>query len=235
MIGILVIVWRCTQRRFDNLDNDHDEIKWPELQPDGQTVSTGLTTLNPSATRRTGGAGFEMEKDREEGEDGGDEWGDDEDSRQRLRASTHEVNYLGNAGVGGGGGGSQRGSFCTFTFTRSSRSVGSLMRSPIDDPFLGRSAAPYPQPPNVLGYPPHHSNSPYMHYNPSTSTSSFSQPQHSQQSINYGGGDSQEDFRRPLTTTMNHRNSSYSSTSFDQIPMGVPVVRVSSPASQHRM
>ena len=115
LIGAILVIWRCTQRRFDNLDGDVDEIKWPELQPDGQTVSAGLSTLNPAATRRTGGAGFEMEKDD------ASEWGD-ESPRLGMRPGANETQYFdqpyeysGNAGVGNGnnGGGSQRGSYCT--------------------------------------------------------------------------------------------------------------------------
>lgn len=109
------MIYRMTQRRFSNLDENLDEIKWPELQPDGQTVSAGLSTLNPAATRRTGGAGFEMEKDD------ASEWGD-ESPRLGVRPGVNETQYFdqpyeysGNAGVGNGnnGGGSQRGSYCT--------------------------------------------------------------------------------------------------------------------------
>ncbi|GAA5921152.1 hypothetical protein JCM1841_001174, partial [Sporobolomyces salmonicolor] len=114
VIGALLLVWRCTQRRFSDLDHNIDEIKWPELQPDGQTVSTGLSTLNPQGTRRTGGAGFEMEKDREEGS----EWGDESPRMGGMRGQNasfeqpyeqpYEAMYGGQAGVGG----QQRGSYC---------------------------------------------------------------------------------------------------------------------------
>lgn len=60
MSAIIFIVWRCTQRRFSDLDDSGQEIKWPELQPEGQTISAQASTLNPLGTRRTGGAGIEM-------------------------------------------------------------------------------------------------------------------------------------------------------------------------------
>lgn len=66
VVGCLLF-WRLTQRRFSNLDHDVGEIKWPELQPDGG--ETNLSALNPPAARKTGGAGIEMEKDRELGYD----------------------------------------------------------------------------------------------------------------------------------------------------------------------
>ncbi|BGP26960.1 aldo-keto reductase [Rhodotorula toruloides] len=77
VVGCLLF-WRLTQRRFSNLDHDIGEIKWPELQPEGG--ETNLSTLNPPATRKTGGAGVEMEKDRELGYD------TDEDEFGRLHA-----------------------------------------------------------------------------------------------------------------------------------------------------
>lgn len=62
----LFVFWRFTQRRFSDLDDArHDDIKWPELQPDG-AVPASSSTLNPLGTRRTGRSGVEM----------GDEWDD---------------------------------------------------------------------------------------------------------------------------------------------------------------
>ncbi|SDA02953.1 BZ3500_MvSof-1268-A1-R1_Chr11-1g03233 [Microbotryum saponariae] len=62
------------------------EIKWPELQPDGQTVSTGLATLNPMGTRKTGGAGISMgEKDDE------DEFLDNEEEELSGNGSWDEI------------------------------------------------------------------------------------------------------------------------------------------------
>lgn len=112
LIGAILILWRCTQRRFDNLDQDVDEIKWPELQPDGQTVSAGLSTLNPAATRRTGRAGIEMEKDE------GSEWGDDS-PRLGVRPEANESQYFDPSYAvpyqGEHGTNSQRGSYCAFS------------------------------------------------------------------------------------------------------------------------
>lgn len=67
-------MWRCTQRRFGELDHSHEDIKWPELQPDGQEVSTGLSVLNPQGTRRTGRAGVGDDEDDDE------DWDDEKPS-----------------------------------------------------------------------------------------------------------------------------------------------------------
>lgn len=99
LLGIVFVVYRMTQRRFGNLDDDGDEIRWPELQPDGQTIAAGASTLNPLGTRRTGRAGVEMsERD-------GSEWGGDGDvsggglggAQYHSRASSYEpVQYSDN-------------------------------------------------------------------------------------------------------------------------------------------
>lgn len=70
LIALVFVIWRLTQRRFSELDDAGDEIRWPELQPDGQTVLP--STLNPPGVRRTGGAGVEMDGDQESdyGEEG---------------------------------------------------------------------------------------------------------------------------------------------------------------------
>ncbi|GAA5821635.1 hypothetical protein JCM11251_000945 [Rhodosporidiobolus azoricus] len=176
LAGLLLVIWRMTQRRFSDLDNGHDEIKWPELQPDGQTVSPGLTTLNPQGTRRTGGAGFEMEKDRF----GEDEEGDDAEGR-----GLHEVQYAGAAGMGG-----QRGSY--YDPYLGGPAALTASNNP-NDSYLGPSAAPYPGPPNLSPahnlYPPQphsHSSSslgssPYM-YPDAAATNSFSNPHFQNQS-----------------------------------------------------
>lgn len=82
LLSVLFVVWRCTQKRFSDLDDNGDEIKWPELQPDGQNVLTSDLTINPMGTRRTGGAGMEMgeRKSGEESDWDGDrngEWDED--------------------------------------------------------------------------------------------------------------------------------------------------------------
>lgn len=69
LIGILFIAYRLSQRRFSNLDHagGQDEIKWPQLQMEGQMVAAGASTLRPMGTRRTGGAGVgDDEDDRSE-------------------------------------------------------------------------------------------------------------------------------------------------------------------------
>ncbi|GAA6005204.1 hypothetical protein JCM11491_002618 [Sporobolomyces phaffii] len=152
LVGAILVFWRCTQRRFDSLDGGMDEIKWPELQPDGQNVSAGLSTLNPAATRRTGRAGIEMEKDD------GSEWGDDS-PRLGSRPGANDGQYFDNIyenpftdsnGIGpaGAGGEQRRGSY-------------------YDDPFQqGQAATPYP-PRRPL------SNLPYGQYDAAVSNASF--------------------------------------------------------------
>lgn len=191
----LLLIWRCTQRRFSDLDAADEAIKWPSLQHQGESVEPGLSTLNPQGTRRTGGAGFAMEKDREEDErsewkeGGGGGYGGNEG--EYYEQTAYESSYAGQAGVGGG----QRGSYCTTFFLTSLLLVDphlTLLRL-ADDPYvsrsnpadsssayLGQSAAPYPPPPTV--YPPTPS-SPYLH-----------SPLHSPQLV-YGvqGGGSTED------------------------------------------
>lgn len=68
----IFVVYRLTQKRFSDLNDGVEEIKWPELRPDGHTAAT--STLNPQGTRRLGGAGVEMERD-------GSEWGGEEGTR----------------------------------------------------------------------------------------------------------------------------------------------------------
>ena len=63
LAALLFVIWRFTQRRFSDIDDGADDIKWPELQPDGQTAAPNTSTLNPMGTRRTGGAGIEMDGD----------------------------------------------------------------------------------------------------------------------------------------------------------------------------
>ncbi|KAK4049230.1 hypothetical protein OIO90_005519 [Microbotryomycetes sp. JL221] len=73
LAAAIYVFYRCTQRRFSDLDHDGD-IKWPELQPDGQEVTSGLTTINPQKTRRTGGAGIMGDDDDEDDEAYDDSW-----------------------------------------------------------------------------------------------------------------------------------------------------------------
>ncbi|SGZ02055.1 BQ5605_C033g11183 [Microbotryum silenes-dioicae] len=81
LASAIFIVYRLTQRRFSSLEDEGAEIRWPELNPDGQEVSANTSTLYPLGTTRTGGAGIEMESDKSE-------WGDEMDY------ATHERNAL---------------------------------------------------------------------------------------------------------------------------------------------
>ncbi|GAA5928331.1 hypothetical protein JCM3775_000578 [Rhodotorula graminis] len=88
LAALLYVGYRLTQRRFSNLDADGDDIRWPELQPDG---GANLATLNPQGTRRTGGAGFAMEKDHDDDDDDEfDDEGEDELDRKGAGATGGE-------------------------------------------------------------------------------------------------------------------------------------------------
>ncbi|ORY84682.1 hypothetical protein BCR35DRAFT_303000 [Leucosporidium creatinivorum] len=125
--AIIFIVYRLSQRRFSNLDDDAEDIKWPELQPDGQEISASTSTLNPLGTRRTGGAGVEMGD--------GSEFGDE----------------MSHAGMGGGAMSmhARQPSYEQLAMADYSHQAGP---QGVYDPYLGASAAPYPPPANI--YPP---------------------------------------------------------------------------------
>jgi hypothetical protein len=62
LAGFLFLGYRCTQRRFSELDDDDGNgIRWPELM---QRRDEEGTTLNPLATKRREGAGFDMDEDK---------------------------------------------------------------------------------------------------------------------------------------------------------------------------
>jgi hypothetical protein len=130
LIALIVwVVYRCTQRRFNELDNVNDEIKWPELQPDGQEVSASTSTINPLGTHPTGKAGV--------GDDDGSEDG-------HAAIATGGRMSLGNAN--------------SLYHARqvSYEQLGMAdfaATAPNYDPYLGQSAAPYPAPQII--YPPH--------------------------------------------------------------------------------
>lgn len=66
--ALVFLIYRMTQRRFSSLDGDDiDDIKWPDLLPDGQEISSTTSTLKPLNTHRTNGAGV--------GDDGMTEYG----------------------------------------------------------------------------------------------------------------------------------------------------------------
>ncbi|KAI5474466.1 hypothetical protein MNV49_003241 [Pseudohyphozyma bogoriensis] len=131
VIAAIFVVWRCSQRRFSD-DDDVEEIKWPELQPDGQTVSASTSTLNPLGTRRTGGAGI--------GDDDGEmsEWGGEKEGTMFGRGMGVGPNHN---PVG------RRESYEQLGMYDSPSQTGAYY-----DPYLGASSAPYPPPQNI--YPP---------------------------------------------------------------------------------
>ncbi len=99
LAAIIFIAWKCSQRRFSSLDDDDANIKWPELQRDGEGP------LNPSATHRTGGAGIEMGERR-----GSDEW----NAQEPFFPPQHDGRMSpapGAAGYGAGAGHSYSGSY----------------------------------------------------------------------------------------------------------------------------
>lgn len=177
VVAILIgafVVYRLTQRRFSDLDDHVDEIKWPELQPDGQTVSTATSTLKPLDTHRTGGAGI--------GDDGDE---DDWDSSEPFMAAQASAS----AGAGAGAGGDRRYSSGTLlSMSQNAHDASYEQLAMVDqggyasqypgqgaggggahyDPFLGPSAAPYPPPQNV-SYPP----SPFSGASPSSRSPSL--------------------------------------------------------------
>lgn len=107
--GVLFVIWRFTQRRFSDLDDGGDDIKWPELQPDGQTTAANTSTLNPMGTRRTGGAGIEMDGD---GKDESDAYaGSMYYSQEHATGSYEQVGVYGNQGGPGG-------AYCASHFLR---------------------------------------------------------------------------------------------------------------------
>ncbi|KAK4055039.1 hypothetical protein OIO90_003380 [Microbotryomycetes sp. JL221] len=139
LIAIVFVVYRLTQRRFSNLDEADDNIKWPELLPGGQEVSAQTSTLNPLGTRRTDGAGV--------GDDGDeDEFGDD---LKDARSASHYEN-----GAGSGAGGVV--GLVPNTFRHSTASQEYLVgasgaRSPSQG-FVNYDAAPHVYPPPAAAH-----------------------------------------------------------------------------------
>ena len=71
--ALVFLIYRMTQRRFSSLDGDDiDDIKWPDLLPDGQEISSTTSTLKPLNTHRTNGAGVGDDGMTEYGGGGGD-------------------------------------------------------------------------------------------------------------------------------------------------------------------
>ncbi|GAA5888007.1 hypothetical protein JCM5296_001532 [Sporobolomyces johnsonii] len=138
VVGALVfIVYRMTQRRFSSIDDAELEIKWPELQPDGQTISTNTSTLKPLDTHRTGGAGIGDE---------GSEW-DDQEEPYMAGGNRHSTGTMLSMG------GLQQSRNASYEQLAMADQAYSH-NAGVYDPFLGASSAPYPPPQNV--YPPPH-------------------------------------------------------------------------------
>ncbi|KAK0533147.1 hypothetical protein OC842_003054 [Tilletia horrida] len=65
LLGLLAFLYmKFGQKRFSNYDEDDHDIKWPELRSEGDTAA-----MHPLPARRTGGAGFEMAGESDNGHD----------------------------------------------------------------------------------------------------------------------------------------------------------------------
>lgn len=130
---IIWVIYRCTQRRFEALDDVHDDIKWPELQPDGQEVSASTSTINPLGTRPTGKAGV------------GDDDGSEDGHGARAMSGAGRLSMGGNSLCH-----ARQASYEQLGMIDSSM----YATAPNYDPYLGQSAAPYPAPQNIYPPPP---------------------------------------------------------------------------------
>ncbi|GAA5974342.1 hypothetical protein JCM11641_006748 [Rhodosporidiobolus odoratus] len=206
--GLLLMAWRLTQRRFSDLD-DNADFRWPELQPDGQGVSAGLTTLNPQGTRRTGGAGIEMEKDKYE--EDVSEWAGGADGSPRVGGGVGggeggvgimrgqngseyfgdqqlyeaQSQYRGSVGGAGIGMGSQRGSYYDPYL-------------PSSIPYQSQQSTPIYPPQPITSVPPRVA-SPYGGYPDVAAASYSSSPHLVHQSLHMGGGANGSGEELPLT------------------------------------
>ncbi|KAN0065710.1 hypothetical protein ACQY0O_000840 [Thecaphora frezii] len=64
--ALLFLYMKFGGKRFDGLDDGDTDIKWPELKQDPDSAA-----MQPLPARRTGGAGFDMGDDSDNGHDGG--------------------------------------------------------------------------------------------------------------------------------------------------------------------
>ncbi|GAA5837253.1 hypothetical protein JCM11251_004946 [Rhodosporidiobolus azoricus] len=187
-LGVFV-VYRMTQRRFSSLDNDDlEEIKWPELQADGQILSTNTSTLRPLDTHRTGGAGV--------GDDGASEYGGANGGRDMGASGVYGAVGLNrhqsqSALLDGGALGmthSRQASYEQLAMADSGGAYGPNSGAGHYDPFLGPAAYPplqgqgmvYP-PPQYLAGASHsaHERSPSLGSQPAADAYGSS-PQHAQ-------------------------------------------------------
>lgn len=147
LAAVIFIVFRCTQRRFSELDDEDVAIKWPELVNRADDSST----LNPLAARQAAGHGI--------GDDGDDEkpsvsphqglYSDHSYAPDLSRGNTGQSTMFSNGSYQGGPGGYGE-------------------RQAYYDPYLGTSSAPQPFPPSIPydqqqhpAYPPLGPSAPY--------------------------------------------------------------------------
>lgn len=128
VVAIVFVVWRLTQRRFSSLDEVEDDIKWPELNPEG----TETSTINPLGTHPTGRAGVGDDGDDNESMDGKH----NRSGSGSMLAGTH----------------TRQASYEQLGMTDSQGHYAST--GPNYDPYLGASAAPFPAPQNIYPPPP---------------------------------------------------------------------------------
>ncbi|EPQ31135.1 uncharacterized protein PFL1_01324 [Pseudozyma flocculosa PF-1] len=66
LAALVFLYMKFGGKRFDGLDDNDTDIKWPELKQDPDSAA-----MQPLPARRTGGAGFDMGEDSDNGHDGG--------------------------------------------------------------------------------------------------------------------------------------------------------------------
>lgn len=101
ILGALIFLYmKFGGRRFSDYENDDADIKWPELKTDENAAA-----MQPLPARRTGGAGFDMGEDSDNGHDmnnlGGDAHSMTEYGGKAHDSMVGSTTAL-NAGVGAG-------------------------------------------------------------------------------------------------------------------------------------
>ena len=102
ILGALIFLYmKFGGKRFSDYENDDADIKWPELKTDENAAA-----MQPLPARRTGGAGFDMGEDSDNGHDmnnlGGDAHSMTEYGGKAHDSMVGSTTAL-NAGVGSGG------------------------------------------------------------------------------------------------------------------------------------
>ncbi|KAM0746999.1 hypothetical protein T439DRAFT_383631 [Meredithblackwellia eburnea MCA 4105] len=136
LAGVSFLIWRCSQKRFEDEDFTQEDFRWPEMQPDGYGAPQ-TSTLYPQATHRTGGAGFDMSERDDDAYGGVVGGGRGAASQYHDRSDSmgsHSEGHGNTAGIGAG-------------FHERYNN------------FLGPSAAPQPPPQNLYPHPSIHSQS----------------------------------------------------------------------------